>query len=308
CYAPTLALSNSVAFRNLRNPQIEFGPIRVWGTIGWIVANWGVTVVRSQLHSLEWGMIDVFLMAGIVSLIAGVASLGLPHTPPATEAPDPWAFRRAFTLLYDRNYLIFFIIALVVATELPLYYILTFPFLQAAGKPIGITGHNLPAWMTIAQIAEIFTIAFMLPAVLPLWGIRRTMLLGILAWPARYAVFAIAWALHYQTPAIVWLAIAALALHGFCYVFFFTVAFIYTDMVAPEDARSSAQALINVAVLGIGMLAGGFFAGWLKDIFTFEGVTDYALVFTVPTVITILAGVVFALLFRERRAGEVASS
>ena len=308
CYAPTLALSNSVAFRNLKNPQIEFGPIRVWGTIGWIAANWGVTLVRSQFHSLGWGMIDVFLMAGIVSLVAGIASLGLPHTPPAAEAPDPLAFRRAFTLLYDRNYLVFFIIALVVATELPLYYILTFPFLQAAGARIGITADNLPAWMTIAQIAEIFTIAFMLPAVLPVWGVRRTMLLGILAWPARYAVFAVAWALHYDTPAIVWLAVAALALHGFCYVFFFTVAFIYTDMVAPEDARSSAQALINVAVLGIGMLAGGFFAGWLKDIFTENGVTNYALVFLVPTVITILAGIVFALLFRERRAGEAAAS
>ncbi len=308
CYAPTLALSNSVAFRNLKNPAIEFGPIRVWGTIGWIVANWGVTLIRNQLLSLEWGVIDVFLMAGVVSLIASLTSLGLPHTPPATEATDPLAFRRAFSLLYDRNYLVFFIIALVVATELPLYYILTFPFLQAAGEQIGITADNLPAWMTIAQIAEIFTIAFMLPAVLPKWGIRLTMLLGILAWPARYAIFALAWALHQEMPTIVWLAIVALALHGFCYVFFFTVAFIYTDMVAPEDARSSAQALINVAVLGIGMLVGGFLAGWLKDLFTVNEVTNYTLVFAVPTVITILVGIVFALLFRERRAGEAVAS
>jgi len=195
-----------------------------------------------------------------------------------------------------------------VGTELPLYYVLTFPFLQSAGGVVGITSENLPSWMTIAQVAEIFTIALMLPAVLPIWGVRRTMLLGIFAWPARYAVFALAWAMHQQAPWTVWLAVASLALHGFCYVFFFVVAFIYTDMVAPRDVRSSAQALINVAVLGVGMLIGGFFAGWLKDVFTTDGVTNYTMVFLVPTVITVLAGIAFALLFREKPAGEVAVS
>lgn len=307
CYAPTLALSNSVAFRNLKDPEIEFGPIRVWGTIGWIVANWVVSFMRGTFNSLEWGVIDVFVLAGGISIVAALACLALPHTPPAKEATDPLAFTKAFGLLRDPNYRVFFIIALIVATELPLYYVLTFPFLQAAGGVVGITDKNLPSWMTIAQIAEIFTIAFMLPAVLPIWGVRKTMLLGIFAWPARYAVFALAWAFHQTAPWTVWLAVASLALHGFCYVFFFVVAFIYTDSVAPRDVRSSAQALINVAVLGVGMLIGGFFAGWLKDIFTRANVTNYTMVFFVPTVITVLAGIAFALLFREKPAGEVAS-
>jgi nucleoside transporter len=307
-YAPTLALSNSVAFRNLKDPEVEFGPIRVWGTIGWIVANLLVTFVRSNFQSLQWGVIDVFALAGGISVLAAVLSLTLPHTPPARESSDPLAFTKAFGLLRDPNYRIFFIIALIVGTELPLYYVLTFPFLQSAGGVVGITSENLPSWMTIAQVAEIFTIAFMLPAVLPIWGVRKTMLLGIFAWPARYAVFALAWAMHQQAPWTVWLAVASLALHGFCYVFFFVVAFIYTDMVAPRDVRSSAQALINVAVLGVGMLIGGFFAGWLKDFFTTDGVTNYTMVFLVPTVITVLAGIAFALLFREKPAGEVAVS
>ena len=307
-YAPTLALSNSVAFRNLKDPEVEFGPIRVWGTIGWIVASWLVTFVRSNFQSLQWGLIDIFALSGGISVLAALLSLTLPHTPPAKEAADPLAFRKAFGLLSDPNYRVFFIIALIVATELPLYYVLTFPFLQSAGSVVGITSENLPTWMTIAQIAEIFTIALMLPAVLPIWGVRKTMLLGIFAWPARYAVFALAWAMHQQAPWTVWLAVASLALHGFCYVFFFVVAFIYTDMVAPRDVRSSAQALINVAVLGVGMLIGGFFAGWLKDFFTTDGVTNYTMVFLVPTVITVLAGIAFALLFREKPAGEVAVS
>ncbi|MFN3690314.1 MAG: MFS transporter, partial [Fimbriimonadales bacterium] len=243
-YAPTLALSNSVAFRNLKDPEVEFGPIRVWGTIGWIAANWLVSLVRSVFGSLQWGFIDVFMLAGVISILAALACLALPHTPPAKEATDPLAFTKAFRLLRDPNYRVFFIIALIVATELPLYYVLTFPFLQAAGGAVGITPTNLPLIQSfIAQGAEIFTIAFMLPAVLPIWGVRKTMLLGIFAWPARYAVFALAWATHQTAPWTVWLAVAALALHGFCYVFFFVVAFIYTDSVAPSDVRSSAQAL-----------------------------------------------------------------
>jgi nucleoside transporter len=307
-YAPTLALSNSVAFRNLKDPEVEFGPIRVWGTIGWIAASGLVTFMRSISSRCSGALSMCFALSGGISVLAALLSLTLPHTPPAKEAADPLAFRKAFGLLRDPNYRVFFIIALIVATELPLYYVLTFPFLQSAGGVVGITSENLPTWMTIAQVAEIFTIALMLPAVLPIWGVRKTMLLGIFAWPARYAVFALAWAMHQQAPWTVWLAVASLALHGFCYVFFFVVAFIYTDMVAPRDVRSSAQALINVAVLGVGMLIGGFFAGWLKDFFTAGGVTNYTMVFLVPTVITVLAGIAFALLFREKPAGEVAVS
>jgi nucleoside transporter len=308
-YAPTLALSNSVAFRNLKDPEVEFGPIRVWGTIGWIAAGGLVNLMRNWFGSLEWGIIDVLALSGGISILAALLCLTLPHTPPVKESTNPLAFLKAFSLLRDPNYRVFFIIALIIATELPLYYILTFPFLQAAGGVVGITETNLPLIMAlVAQGAEVFTIALILPAALPIWGVRKTMLLGIFAWPARYAVFALAWAMHQEAPWTVWLAVASLALHGFCYVFFFVVAFIYTDMVAPRDVRSSAQALINVAVLGVGMLIGGFFAGWLKDVFTTGGITNYTMVFLVPTVITVLAGIAFALLFRERPAGEVAVS
>lgn len=298
-YAPTLALTNSVAMRHLRDPQVEFGPIRVWGTLGWIAANYILTLVRTQFGSESWGMIDVFALAGGISLFMAIICGFLPNTPPTKERVEPLAFARAFVLFKNPSYLTFFIIAMIVATELPLYYMLTFPFLQAAGPTVGITSENLPTWMTIAQIAEIFTITLLLPVLLPKWGVRKVMLLGIVAWPLRYLAFALTWATYEQTPAMVWLSVAALALHGFCYVFFFVVAFIYTDMVSPRDIRSSAQALINVAILGIGMLVGGFFAGWLKDLFTEDKVTNYTPVFLIPAVITIVAAIVFAALFRE---------
>ncbi|MCX7642804.1 MAG: MFS transporter [Armatimonadetes bacterium] len=300
-YAPTLALTNSIAFQHLRDPQRQFGPIRVWGTIGWIVAGWILSLFRSAFGSADWAVIDVFVLAGVFSISMGLISFALPHTPPAKEAADPLAFREALVLLKDRNYLTFFIIAFVVATELRLYYMLTFPFLQEAGRVVGITERSLPAWMTIAQIAEIFTITFLLPYALPRWGVRTSLLVGIVAWPIRYIIFAITWAGHQAMPWLVWLSIAALALHGFCYVFFFVVAFIYTDMVAPRDIRSSAQALINFAVLGVGLLIGGFFAGFLKDIFTYAEQTNYTWVFTIPAIITLLCAVAFAALFREEK-------
>ncbi len=304
-YAPTLALTNALAFRNLKDPQRDFGPIRVWGTLGWIFSGWLLAYVRSSFGSERASFIDLFIIAGIMSLLMGLFSFFLPHTPPTKEAPDPLAFREALVLLRDRSYLTFFIIAFIVATELRLYYVLTFPFLQQVGPTVGITSASLPAWMTVAQIAEIFVMTFLLPYALPRWGIRLTMLLGILAWPLRYIVFALTWPLYQTAPVMVWFSIASLALHGFCYVFFFVVAFIYTDTVAPRDIRASAQSLINFAVLGLGLLIGGLFAGWLKDLFTQAEQTNYLGVFAVPAMITILAGVIFALAFQEPQRQEV---
>ena len=302
-FAPTLALTNALAFQHLADGQRDFGPIRVWGTLGWIGANWALTGMRVLFDTESAGYIDTFILAAGFSLILGLFSLALPHTPPAREAPDPLAFRKSFALLKDRNYLSFFIIAFVVATELQLYYILTFPYLQTIGPAVGITSENLPAWMTIGQIAEIFTMALILPYALSRWGVRVSMLVGILAWPVRYVIFAAAWPLYESAPVLVWVVVGSLSLHGFCYVFFFVVAFIYTDMVAPADIRASAQSLINVAVLGIGLFLGSLFSGWLKEVATVGETTRYDVVFAVPAVITALCALVFWRVFREPDTG-----
>ncbi|MGD8278676.1 MAG: MFS transporter [Gemmatimonadota bacterium] len=305
-FAPTLALTNSIALQNLKDPQRDFGPIRVWGTLGWIAANLALTGWRKLLGP-DTAFIDVFVLAGVISILLGLFSFALPRTPPAKEARDPLAFREATVLFRNRSYLVFFIIAFIVATELQMYYVLTAPFLGVVGAAVGIEGANVPAWMTIAQVAEIFVMTFMLPYVLPRWGVRKTLMVGIIAWPVRYFVFALTWPLYQSMPWMVWLSIASLALHGFCYVFFFVVAFIYTDMVAPPDIRSSAQALINVAVLGLGSLIGANFAGVLKDMFTTGAETNYFVVFMVPAVITLLCAVAFPVFFRPKDE-EIAGS
>jgi predicted MFS family arabinose efflux permease len=145
--------------------------------------------------------------------------------------------------------------------------------------------------MTIAQIAEIFVMAFILPWAIKKIGLRNVLAIGVIAWPLRYLIFAIG------QPA--WLVIASLSLHGFCYVFFFTAAFIYVDSVAPEDVRHSAQSLITLITLGIGNYLGSLFAGWIKDFFTAGGVTDWSGVFIVPIALTTLSAAAFLIFFRD---------
>jgi len=293
-FAPTLALTNSIAFMNLESSEKEFGRIRVWGTIGWIAAGWALFGWRVLAKSSPGLALkgDVLLLAGVFSLIMGLMSFSLPHTPPDKEAKKPWAFLEAFKMLKNRDLLIFVIICFVVATELQFYYILTSLFLTS--PVVGVSQTSISLVMTIAQVAEIFVMAFLLPIVLPKLGIKKTMVLGLLAWPLRYIIFVIG------KPA--WLIIASLSLHGFCYVFFFVAAYTYIDMIAPADIRASAQSLIAVVILGIGNFVGSNFSGWIKDLFTRDGVTNWRNVFWVPTVLTLLCAAAFVFLFRERKA------
>ncbi|MBN1939294.1 MAG: MFS transporter [Candidatus Aminicenantes bacterium] len=309
-YAPTLALTNSIAFVNLKSSEKEFGAIRVWGTIGWIAAGWALTGWRLMAKSPDGVAMkgDVLIAAGVFSLIMGVFSFFLPHTPPKKEGTKPWAFLEALKMFKDKNFTIFAIISFIVATELQFYYVLTSPFLTSA--KIGVSQKSIGAVMTIAQVAEIFVMAFMLSWALKKFGMRRTLTLGILAWPIRYIIFVIG------QPS--WLVIASLALHGFCYVFFFTAAFIYVDNIAPKDIRHSAQGLIAVIILGFGNFIGSLFCGWIQNTFTTTAVNaageavktiDWTKTFLVPTALTIICLVVFLAFFRDKKAaGEAAAS
>lgn len=292
-YAPTLALTNSIAFVNLKNSEKDFGVIRVWGTIGWIVAGlvlMGWRFTAKSFDPIAFGG-DTFLLAGIFSLIMGIQSFFLPHTPPKKEAAKPWAFLEAIKMMKDKNFLVFIIIAFVVATELMFYYILTAPFLTS--DKIGLSEAAVPGVMVIAQVAEIFVLAILLPYLITRIGIRNILVLGVLAWPARYIIFAIG------KPA--WLVIASLSLHGFCFVFFFAAAFIYVDMVAPRDIRHSAQSLIILVTYGIGNYLGSLFSGWIHDYFTVEEVTNWTYVFLIPCILTILCAFAFLFFFKPKQ-------
>lgn len=292
-YAPTLALTNSVAFINLKNSEKEFGEVRVWGTIGWIAAGYFLFGWRLLGRSVEAVAVagDTLMLAGLFSILMGIFAFWLPHTPPRKEGAKPWAFFEAVKMMKDKNFLVFIIISFVVATELMFYYILTAPFLTS--DKIGISNTFVPWVMTIAQVAEIFVMAFLLRYLITRIGIRNILVIGVLAWPLRYIIFAIG------APA--WLVVASLALHGFCFVFFFTAAFIYVDMVSPGDIRHSAQALITLVTYGIGNYIGSLFAGKVQDYFTTADGTNWTGVFLVPCVLTVLCAAAFLLFFKEKR-------
>lgn len=293
-YAPTLALTNSIAMINLRDSEEEFGGIRVWGTLGWIAAGWLLTGWRWMADTSVLPPVsgDTLLLAGALSIVMGLQALTLPHTPPAKGGVKPWAFLESLKMLRTRDFAVFVGITFVVATELEFYYILTAPFLQS--DAIGVSNTMVPFVMTIAQLAEIVVMAVLLSRFLKKYGMRRTLAFGVIAWPIRYVIFAIG------SPT--WLVIASLTLHGFCYVFFFVAAFIYVDKVAPPDIRASAQSMIAIVALGLGRFLGSLFAGKIRDVFTVAGDTNWTLVFLVPCALTVLCAVAFLLFFREESA------
>jgi nucleoside transporter len=292
-YAPTLALTNSLCFHHMPEAEKEFGLVRVWGTIGWIAVNFGLSGLRATGLIAGLGGADSLWLGAALSIVLALFSLvALPHTPPAKTGANPWAFLSAFKLMRDAQFAIFIVISFVVSTELQFYYVLTAPFLSS----VGVSDVRMPTIMTIAQIAEIGTM-LALSLMLAKWGIRKTMVIGILAWPLRYAVFA------YGQPR--WLVIASLALHGLCYVCFFTVSQIYVNQVASPDIRASAQGLITFVTLGAGLFVGSYFAGWIKDFFTSGSVVDYTMVFMIPLVLTLVCAIVFTLVFREREWSKV---
>ncbi len=308
-YGPTLGLVNSLCFHHLPSGEKDFGKVRVWGTIAWILVGWALTFwlnVRDPSalpNVLSWatGLVswlgtvftaepqnsDCLRFAGWLSIVMAVYCLTLPHTPPAKSGEKPWAFVEAFKLLKDWHFAVFMGISFLVSTELVFYFGLTSPFLV----DVGIAEENVALVMTLAQVAEILTLSAV-GWFLPKLGLRWSLAIGIIAWPLRYAIFA--------SGGPAWLMVAALPLHGICFVCFFVVAFIYVDKVAPPDIRASAQSLLNFVLYGIGMFLGAKFSGWVKGYFTAaDGVTNWTGVFLVPVVITTICAIAFFVSFKD---------
>jgi nucleoside transporter len=289
-YAPTLALTNSICFHNLSDAERQFGRIRMWGTAGWIVVGLAVWPIRSLFGTENWaGRSDLLIITAVLSAVMGAFCFMLPHTPPRGESRNPFAFFEALSLLKDRNFLVFMLISFVVTTELQFYYIPTAPFLEDRG----VSKQSVTAVMTVAQVAEILVLLLLLHVSLKHLGVRKTMIIGILAWPLRYLLFTVP-----SLPVI----IGSLPLHGFGYAFFFVASQIYVNIKAKDDMRASAQALLTFFTLGLGNFLGTFFTGWCWDYFKDEttGQTQWSGFFMVPTGICVACAIAFLLLFRDQ--------
>ena len=266
-YMPTLALVNSVSFRQMKDPSKEFSKIRVWGTIGWIVAGLVISFVFSwdSKEAIDNGMLrNTFLMCSIASILLGLYSFTLPKTPPSITKGEKITIREilgldALSLLKNKNFALFFISSILICIPLAFYYQNANPFLTEIGvsDPTGK--------MTIGQISEV-GFMLLLPLFLRRYGLKNTLIFGMLAWAVRYVLFA-----YGNADELVIMLLTGIALHGICYDFFFVSGQIYTDSKAGEKFKSSAQGMITLATYGVGMLIGFWVAGQITDAYIVDG-------------------------------------
>src|SRR5437899_1180156 len=329
-YVPTISITNSIAFAHMRDPQKEFGVVRMGGTIGWILAAWPFTFILVDWDKVRaanpQGWIDwigtalgsgltgqalqnatrwTYIVAGIAALLLSAFSLRLPHTPPKKAgegSAEKLAWAEALKLLRHPFVLVLWLVTFVDSFVHNCYFNWAGSFLGAssAAGGVGIPGNWIMPVMSIGQIAEIFTM-FILGATLKRLGWRATMILGILAYPVRFAVWAF-------LPEHKELIILVQVLHGVCYAFYFVSVYIFAEHYFPKDVRSSAQALFNVMILGIGVLAANSLCPKLaEETFAQSGVTDFRHMFLVPLLAALLSAAALALFFHPPQPTQPAA-
>ncbi len=294
-YMPTLALVNSVAFRTMSDPSKQFSRIRVWGTIGWVLAGLVISFVFSwdSQEAIAEGMLkNTFLMTAIASAILGLFSFSLPKTPPRVEKGEKITLKEilgldALKLLTNKNFAVFFFSSVLICIPLAFYYQNANPFLAE----IGVS--NPTGKMTIGQISEVLFM-LLLPIFLKKYGIKKTLLFGMLAWALRYVLFAFG-----NSDELVFMLITGIALHGICYDFFFVSGQIYTDSKAGEKFKSSAQGLITLATYGVGMLIGFWVAGQISEFYTVGDVHEWKNIWLLPAGFAVLVFLIFAATFKN---------
>ena len=296
-YVPTLSVSNSIAFANLKDPAKDFGAIRMGGTVGWVLVSWPFVFLlgaKADASQVRW----IFLVAAIVSFALAAYSLTLPHTPPKKDAAgaDPLAWREAIKLLGVPFVGVLFLVTFIDSVIHNGYFVMADNFLT---NRVGIAGNLSMIVLSLGQVAEMVTM-FILGGVLARLGWKTTMIVGILGHAARFAVFAF---FADSVPTIV----AVQLLHGICYAFFFATVYIFVDAAFPKDVRSSAQGLFNLLILGIGNVGASFlFPSLIAKWTDAAGNVDYRSLFMVPTAMALVAVLILAAFFRPPQRGPVA--
>jgi nucleoside transporter len=291
-YMPTLALVNSISFRQMDDPSKKFPAIRVWGTIGWIIA--GLTI-----GWLAWEKANTlsltFKMASVASGLLGLLSFTLPNTPPLKKGEKVSVGELlgldAIRLLKQRSYLLFFLSSVAICIPLAFYYNFTNPFLNQVGMT------SAAGKQSLGQMSELLFMLIM-PLFFARLGVKKMLALGMLAWVIRYVFFAFG-----NVEANYWMLIGGIVLHGICYDFFFVTGQIYTDSVAGEKFKSAAQGMITLATYGVGMLIGFLISGPIVDSYlNADGTHNWQSIWLIPAGIALVVLLLFLLLFKEGKA------
>jgi len=288
-YMPTLALVNAVSFKQMTSPEKEFSFIRVWGTIGWIVAG---LIIGWLAWEKNGALINTFRLTAAVSALLGIFSFTLPSTPPP-KAGTKTTFREiigldAIGLLKDKNFLVFFICSILICIPLAFYYQETNIFLNE----LKVSG--AAAKMSFGQMSETIFM-FLMPFFFMRFGVKKMLLFGMAAWVIRYLLFGFG-----DASSGMWLLYLGIILHGICYDFFFVTGQIYTDEKAGPRIRSSAQGMITLATYGVGMLIGFWFAGLIAEKYAIgKDMHNWKNIWLVPAGIAAFVLLIFLVAFKD---------
>lgn len=302
-YTPTLALTNSLTFAHLKEPESEFPYVRVWGTVGWIAAGWLFPLFWLLTDvELQWlppfyqgtevanatsRLADSLIVSGVIALLYAVSCFLLPHTPPK-KAAEKLAFAKAFRLFRRRSFTVLVAASLPISVIHQIYFMQTAPFFS----DLGLRDSQILPAMTVGQFAEIGVMAG-LGFLIKKLGTRWVMTVGGLAYFLRYAIFA-------MTGLPVGIIVASQFLHGFCYACFFAVAYIYVDRIAEEDVRHSAQTVFGMIILGVGPVVAAPVLQRLSTVFgNGEAITDYRGLWSTLAMVGLVTALGFAALFRD---------
>ncbi|MFI5130221.1 MAG: nucleoside permease [Chitinophagales bacterium] len=289
-YAPTLALVNSVAFRQMSDPSKEFPSVRFLGTLGWIAV--GLMIDRVFKISTEQ-LSTTFIIAAVASGVLGLMSFTLPDTPPKAKGTKT-TFAQvlgadALVLFKNKDFVVFFIASVLICIPLSFYYSLTNLFLTETGMK------NVTSNMTWGQVSEAVFI-LLIPFFFRRLGVKWMIAVGMLAWTIRFVLFG-----YGDAGAGLWMLFAGILLHGVCFDFFFVTGQIYTDSKADIKIQSSAQGLITMATYGVGMWIGTLLSGYVKDYFTVEQISNWKSIWLVPAGIAAVVLILFVMLFNDKK-------
>ncbi len=291
-YMPTLALVNAISFAHMENPGQQFPKIRVWGTFGWIVAGLTILAIQKTIFpEIESSNVPMKIASGI-SLIMGIYSFSLPHTPPSLTGKqvtigDVMGLK-ALKLLKDKSFAIFALSSFLISIPLAFYYSFTNGFLNDMDMT-GVAGK-----MTMGQMSELIFMVLM-PWFFIRLGVKKMLLFGMLSWVIRYALFATG-----NNESLVWMFYMGIILHGLCYDFFFVTGQIYVEEKASKDIRASAQGFVTLLTYGLGLGVGSEISGRIVSAYTSsDGVIQWNIIWWIPAILATVVLLFFLIMFKD---------
>ena len=293
CYMPTIALTTAIGLHHCTNPGKQYPGIRVFGTFGWIAAGLSISLLKIEMGP------QPMLLAALFSIILGLYSFTLPHTPPRPTGKTPTLKEilgiDALKLMKDKSFAVLSISALLITLPFAMYHPLTNMYLNEIGVA------NAAGKMTMAQMSEV-VFMLMIPFLFVRLGIKKLLLVGMIAWVVRFVLFILG-----NNDSLIAFLYIGILLHGVCYDFFYVTAQIYMDKKAPQDLRASVQGFFTLLTYGIGWLIGSYLYGLIIQTYQITDETSKVIghkwdnVMIVPALIALMVTILFTLFFKNKK-------